>query len=265
MRSGHSVGLALVTLLLSACGGDEATRPRLTPEMLAEQLDSIGLAVADAGGTERSPALLNAAQSLRSGAEPSEITIVEDGAAADYQALVTWFRADTFDVAGPIAGRKLIIPDNWTLVAWQGPPATGRLIAITALTDTVSLGMVEPPYGDDGTGMPLVPAFGLAMVVENGALRLLAAGGTAALAAGDPGPKCATASVMTWTRRDPLIARSDATFPTECSLASFDVGFDAVLAPPSDSLPFLPDTTAQTHTLTMVSQVVRGLRFEHGL
>lgn len=265
MRSVRSVGLVLVAVLLTACGGDGATAPRLTPEMMARQLDSLGVAVAAAGGQDRSLALLNAAQSLRSGAEPSVITIAEDGVADDYQALVTWFRADTFTVAGTDPGMKLIIPDHWTLVAWSGAPASGRLIAVTALTDSVSLGMVKPPYGDDGTGMPVVPAFGLAMVIENGEFRLLATSGTAGIAAGDAGEKCAAVSAIIPSRRDPLIARSDLSYPTECSLTSFDVSFDAVLAPPSDSLPFLPDTTAPSHTLAMPSQTVRGLRFEHGV
>jgi hypothetical protein len=264
MRSVRSVGPVLLTVLLTACGGDEATAPHRTPEMMARQLDSLGVAVASAGSQDRSLALMNAAQSLRSGAEPSVITIAEDGVAADYQALVTWFRADTFTVAGTDPGRELIIPDHWTLVAWSGAPASGRLIAVTALTDSVSLGMVPPPYGDDGTGMPLIPAFGLAMVIENGAFRLLATSGTAGIAAGEAGEKCAAASPIIPSRRDPLIARSDLSFPTECSLTTFDVSFDAVLAPPSDSLPFLPDTAAPSHTLAMPSQTVRGLRFEHG-
>ncbi|HET7550897.1 MAG TPA: hypothetical protein VFK04_06380 [Gemmatimonadaceae bacterium] len=264
MKSGRSVSLVLLAVLLTACGGDEATAPQLTPEMMARQLDSLGVAVATAGGQDRSLALVNAAQSLRSGAEPSVITIAEDGVADDYQALVTWFRADTFTVVGTDPARKLVIPDHWTLVAWKGAPASGRLIAVTALTDSVSLGMAQPAYGDDGTGIPVVPAFGLAMVIENGALRLLATSGTAGLMAGDAGQKCAAASTLISSRRDPLISRSDLSFPIECSLTSFDVGFDAVLAPPSDSFSFLPDTTAPSHTLTMPSQVVQGIRFEHG-
>lgn len=264
MKSVRVVGLVLLAVLLAACNGDEATAPRLTPEMMARQLDSLGVAVASAGGQDRSLALLNAARSLRSGAEPSVVTIGEDGVAADYQALVTWFRADTFTVAGTDPGLTLIIPDHWTLVAWSGAPASGRLIAVTALTDTVSLGISPQPSGDEGTGMPLIPAFGLAMVIDGGELRLLATSGTAGIAAGNPGEKCTVASAMISSRHDQSVARTDTSLPTACSLTSFDVSFHAVLAPPSDSLSFLPDTTAPLHSLVMPSQTVRGLRFEHG-
>jgi hypothetical protein len=265
MKAVRSAGLVLLAVLLAACGSDDATAPSLTPEMMARQLDSLGVAVASAGGQDRSLALLNAARSLRSGAQPSVVTIGEDGVAADYQALVTWFRADTFTVAGTDPGQTLVIPDHWTLVAWNGAPANGRLIAVTALTDTVSLGVSPPPYGDDGTGMPLIPAFGLAMVIDKGAFRLLATSGTAGIAAGEAGEKCATVSAMISARRGQSVARTDTSFPTECSLTSFDVSFHAVLAPPSDSLSFLPDTTAPSHSLVMPSQTVRGLRFEHGV
>lgn len=249
---------ALLLGALVACGHDAPTRPEITPDMLAHQLDSLATASQQAGNPEASLALGQAALALREGASMSTITIAEGNSTAQYQALAVRIDPGPMpDVALPRGTEAFQLPAIWGLVAWRNEPA-GRLIAVTGLADSVDLDLTALGNSLAGSTTPTALAIGFGLLVDGGTLHLVSVSGNAVLSplasigqCEHPSTSVSSASVPGGTTTLPSLS---------CTKSSFTGHFDITFQPASGTFPFAPETDAPTRTFTMARQTVNGIR-----
>jgi len=226
---------------LVACGHDEPTRPELTPDALARQFDSLAQSSAASSSLDLSMALSQAAQAAHFGATPSTITIANGSSTEQYQALAVRLDMDTTLASHRPPGTTWFIPGHmWGLVAWQGPPATGRVIALTGFADSASFDLRAAEQLATDSSMALIAPIGIGLILEAGAVRWISVSGTAVLSPqGTIGP-CEEST-------------------TGCTRTAFMGHFAIDFQTAADPFYFAPDSTTPAHTFTMASQVVNGI------
>lgn len=243
-----------------SCGHDAPTRPDITPEALAHQLDSLATASEQAGHPEGSMALSQAALALRSGSASSDITISDGGTAAQYQALALRIDPGTAaDVATPPGTTVFQLPTIWGLVAWQSDPA-GRVILITGLADSVDMNTAALDQASSGTWPPENAAIGIGLIIEGGKLQLVAVSGNAVLTPTDSLGPCAQPTQRIYGATAPTAAGTTTLPPLTCTRSSFAGHFDIAFQPAASTFPFAPQAGAPTRALTMTRQTVNGIR-----
>lgn len=226
---------------LVACGHDEPTRPELTPDALARQFDSLAQSSAASSSLDLSMALSQAAQAADFGAAPRTITIANGSSAEEYQALAVRLDMDTTLASHRPPGTEWFIPGHmWGLVAWKGPPATGRVIALTGFADSASFDLRAAEQFATDSSMALRAPIGIGMILEEGTVRLISVSGTAVLSPQDTIGPCEESA-------------------TGCTSTAFMSHFAVAFQTAADPFYFAPDSTAPEQTFTMASQVVNGI------
>lgn len=242
MRTLYAACTVLLVGALVACGHDEPTRPELTPDALARQFDSLAQSSAASSSLGRSMAFAQTAQAVHLGAAPSTITIVNGDSAEQYQALAVSLDVDTSLASNRPPGTSMFMPGHmWGLVAWQGPPATGRVIAITGFADSASFDLRAAEQLATDSSMALIAPIGIGMILEHGAVRLISVNGAAVLSPQETTGPCEGSTIG-------------------CTKTTFIGHFTIDFQTAADPYYFAPDSTAPARTFTMASQVVNGIR-----
>ena len=187
-------------------------------------------------------ALAQAAQAVHFGATPSTITIADGSTAEQYQALAVSLDMDTSLASNRPPGTTWSIPGRmWGFIAWQGQPATGRLIAITGFADSASFDLhTLGPLATDSS-LALLAPIGIGMILEQGAIRFISVSGTAVLLPQESTGPCEGST-------------------TVCTRTSFMGHFAIDFQTAADPFLFAPDSAAPARTFTMASQIVNGIR-----